>query len=195
MIATGRSYYDFCNKINEYNIEYDYVIINHGTTILDKNNNIFSNFEIDNMVVNSIKNDLELEKSISHFCCSKLESRVDFNHLNLTKINVRYNTLEEALDMSRKINEKYSDYVNAYYVNCNSIEIISNKINKSKAIQILIDRINIPKNQVYTIGDGYSDTEMIRDFNGYAMKESVEELKSVALKEVNSVSSLIKEIM
>ena len=41
VIATGRSYFDFHNKVNMYNFDYDYVIINHGATILDKNNNIF----------------------------------------------------------------------------------------------------------------------------------------------------------
>ena len=40
VIATGRSYFDFQNKVDEYNLNYDYVIINHGATILDKNNNI-----------------------------------------------------------------------------------------------------------------------------------------------------------
>lgn len=41
IIATGRSYFDFHNKVDMYNFEYDYVIINHGATILDKNDNVF----------------------------------------------------------------------------------------------------------------------------------------------------------
>ena len=40
VIATGRSYADFMKKKNQYNIEYDYLIINHGATILDKKENI-----------------------------------------------------------------------------------------------------------------------------------------------------------
>jgi hypothetical protein len=36
---------------------------------------------------------------------------------------------------------------------------------------------------------------MIKDFNGYAMKKSVVELKEVAKKEYDSVSELINEIM
>ena len=48
VIATGRSYFDFQNKVDEYNLNYDYVIINHGATILDKNNNILINFPIKN---------------------------------------------------------------------------------------------------------------------------------------------------
>ena len=39
VIATGRSYLDFFNKLEIYNFEYDYLIINHGATILDAYNN------------------------------------------------------------------------------------------------------------------------------------------------------------
>ena len=35
---------------------------------------------------------------------------------------------------------------------------------------------------------------MVKNFNGYAMKKSVEELKKVAKKEYDSVSELINEI-
>ena len=40
IIATGRSYEDFMEKKKQYNIKYDYVIIDHGAMILDKDNNI-----------------------------------------------------------------------------------------------------------------------------------------------------------
>lgn len=195
VIATGRSYFDFHNKVNMYNFDYDYVIINHGATILDKNNNIFANFSINDGVINNIKDDLQLEKSIKSFCCSKLESRVDFEHSYLTKINVKYNTKEEAMIINEIINNKYSNDVNSYYVTENSLEIISNKTNKSKAINLLLERLNILQGNVYTIGDGYSDIEMIKDFNGYAMVNSVNELKQVAIMEYESVSNLIDEIM
>lgn len=44
IIATGKSFFDFKNKVHAYNIDYDYVILNHGATILDKNYNILLNF-------------------------------------------------------------------------------------------------------------------------------------------------------
>ncbi len=195
VIATGRSYLDFHNKVNLYKFNYDYVIINHGATILDKDNNILANFPIKKEIINDIKNDLQLEKAINGFCCSKLESRVDFTHDHLTKINVKYPTMEEAMIINEKINNKYSNYINSYYVNKNSLEIISNEINKSKAISLLLSKLNMSNNNVYTIGDGYSDIEMIKDFNGYAMKNSINELKRIAKKEYDSVADLIKEIM
>lgn len=195
VIATGRSFFDFHNKVNQYNFIYDYVIINHGATILDKDDNIFTNFSINNDVIENIKNDLQIEKSINKFCCSALESRVDFEHRDLTKINVKYNSKDEAMEINENINNKYSDFVNSYYVSHDSIEIISNKTNKSKAIELLLERLNVDKKNTYTIGDGYSDIQMVKDFNGYAMKDSVEELKQVAKKEYKSVSELISEII
>ena len=195
VIATGRSYLDFRNKVNMYNLEYDYVIINHGATILDKNDNVFANFSIDKEIINNIKEDLQLSKSIENFCCSKLESRVSFEHSDLTKIRAKYNSKEEAMLINNVINNKYADYIHSYYVIENSLEIISNKTNKSKAINLLLDRLNILKENVYTIGDGYSDIEMIKDFNGFAMFNSVYELKNLAIKKYKSVSHLIDEII
>lgn len=195
VIATGRSYFDFHCKVDLYKLNYDYVIINHGATILDKDNNLIANFSIRNEAIPDIKNDLQLKKSIKGFCCSGLESRVDFDYNDLTKINVKYNSKDVAMNINKYINDKYSEFVNSYYVTENSVEIISNKINKSKAIDFLLSKLNILKENVYTIGDGYSDIEMIKDFNGYSMKNSVDELKEVAKKEYNSVSELINDII
>lgn len=195
VIATGRSYSHFHNVVDLYNFEYDYVIIDHGATILDKDDNVFTNFSIKNEIIDNIKNDLQLEKSLDGFCCSRLDAEVDFNHKDLTKINVRYNSKEEAMTINKIINDKYSNFVNSYYVTENSLEIISNEINKSKAIDILLKQLNLLRDNVYTIGDGYSDIEMIKDFKGYAMVNSVNELKNIVKKEYRSVSELINEIM
>ena len=57
VIATGRSYLDFKDKLDMYNFDYDYVILNHGATIIDRDNNMIANYLIDNDIVNSIKED------------------------------------------------------------------------------------------------------------------------------------------
>ena len=195
IIATGRSFLDFKNKVNMYDIAYDYVILNHGATILDKNDNIIFNFPIYNEVIGDIKNDICLEESINNFCCSGLESRVDFIHSDLTKIHVKYDTKDKAEKVNKIINNKYSKYVISYYVTSNSIEIISNKTNKSNAIKLLTKKLDIDDKNVYSIGDGYSDIEMVRDFKGYCMTDSVDELKQVAISKMESVSDLVKELL
>ncbi|MBR3249109.1 MAG: HAD-IIB family hydrolase [Clostridia bacterium] len=195
IIATGRSYYDLMKKVNQYNLIYDYSIINHGATILNKKNDIIFNVSINNNIINELKNELELEKSTEWFCCSKLESRVDFEHTNLTKINVKYPTKKKSLEMNEKINSKFSQYIISYNITSSSIEIVSNKVNKSKSIKMLAEKLGVEKNNIYTIGDGYSDIQMIKDFNGYCMEESVEELKEIALEELPSVSKLVEKVL
>ncbi len=96
------------------------------------------------------------------------------------------------LDFKNKV-EAYN--INSYYVTGDSIEIISSKTNKSNAIRLLTQKFKIDDKNIYTIGDGFSDIEMVKDFNGYCMEESVEELKKVAIKEYKSVSELITEVM
>lgn len=194
VIATGRSYADFMKKKNQYNIEYDYLIINHGATILDKKENIIFNEKIPNEILDSLKFDLHIENSERNFCCSILESRVDFKYKNLTKIHVKYNDLEYSNKILKKLEEKYNSFLNSYLVSGNSIEIISKNANKSKAIKLLSKEIEIVQEEIYTIGDSYSDFEMVKDYNGYAMKESVDGLKNVALEEIDSVSDLIRKI-
>ena len=66
---------------------------------------------------------------------------------------------------------------------------------KKKNIKLLADYYNLDNKFICTIGDGYSNIEMIKNFNGYAMKDLVEELKKVAKKECEIVSELINEIM
>ena len=194
VIATGRSYADFMKKKNQYNIEYDYLIINHGATILDPKDNIIFNEKIPNEILESLKLDLHIENSERNFCCSILESRVDFEYKNLTKIHVKYNDSEYSNKILKKLEEKYNGCINAYLVSGNSIEIISKNANKSKAIKLLSKEIEIGQEKIYTIGDGYSDIEMVKNYHGYAMKESVDELKNVALEEIESVSDLIRKI-
>ena len=195
IIATGRSYYHFMNKVKQYNIDYDYAIINHGATVIDRQSNIIYNMPMSNEIINDLKKDLQLDRSTDNFCCSNLETNVPFEHKDLTKINVKYKTKKESIEMNKLINEHYSDFVTSYNITSSSIEIISNKTNKSKTIQMLADKLNIAKKDIYTIGDGYSDIQMIKDFNGYCMKESVKELKNVAIGECESVSSLVYNIM
>ena len=195
VIATGRSYFDFNNKLKIYNFRYDYVMLNHGATIIDKNSNILLNISMPNDIIPNLKEDLQLDKSLNCFCCSGIDSRVNFEHSDLTKINVKYSTKEEAMEKSVIINKKYGKFVNAYYVNTNSIEIISKKTNKASSIYEVMKQEKIDKSNVSTIGDGYSDIEMIREFNGYCMKESVDELKKISIKEVSSVSELVEEIL
>ena len=194
IFATGRSYFDFMNKAEQYKLKWDYLIINHGATILDKNNNIISNYTIDNDVIKNIKKDLEIEKAIKYFCCNLENSRTNFNDKDLTKIYAKYEK-DKAEQINSLINKKYSEFVNCYLVSGNAVEIISNKTCKSNAIEEIAQIEKVNRENIFAIGDGYSDIEMIKNYNVYCMEESVQELLKICNgKIVKSVSELIEKI-
>ncbi len=195
VIATGRSYFDLQNKVNLYHFKYDYALINHGATIIDKNDNIIYNFSIKDKIISSLKQDLKLDKIDKYFCCSELESRVNFEHMNLTKIALVYNNKIDVQSLSNKLNKKYKE-INSYPVAQNMLEIISKETDKSKSIKLLVKYLGLSDlNNIYTIGDGYSDVSMIKDYNGYAMQNSVKKLKNVANGEYKSVSKMIQDVL
>ena len=194
VFATGRSYFDFMNKAEQYELKWDYLVINHGATILDKNNNIISNYPIDNDVIKNIEKDLEIERAIKYFCCNLENSRTNFNDKDLTKIHAKYEK-NKAEQINSLINKKYAEFVNCYFVSGNAVEIISNKTCKSNAIEEIAQIEKVNRENIFTIGDGYSDIEMIKNYNGYCMEESVQELLKICNgKIVKSVSELIEKI-
>jgi len=192
VFATGRSYYDFLKKKDKYNLIYDYVLLNHGATILDNEDNVLDNYPINENYL-EIKKYLKLEKSIMSFCCSKLDSRVDFNHSNLTKIAVRYLPFVNIKKIKEELDNNFSS-INSYMVSTNMLEIVSKDISKDKAIELLIKKLKIKKKDVYTIGDSYTDYLMIKKFNGYCVPNANIEIKEIA-KEVLSIRELINEII
>lgn len=195
VIATGRSFFDFKKAVSKYKLKYDFAIINHGATILDKDDNIISNFYIDNDIIKEIMDDLELKMSVNSFFCSCLDSRVSEYHNDITKINIQYSSDEIAIKINNLINEKYSSYVNSHHINKEKIEIVSNKASKYKAINLLVVNNKLNENDIYTIGDGYSDIDMVKNYNGYCMVNSVNEIKNVARYQYSSVSDLISDIL
>lgn len=195
-IATGRSYDDFNRKLKEYPIKFDYLIINQGATILDSKGNIIENYIIDNNIKNNLIEDLELKDQDTMFACSLLESRVSIKNNKITKVHKKYETLDIAKKMNEMINERYSKYIISYLItSVNAIEIISSKTNKANAINKIAKIENIKKRDIFTVGDSYNDIEMIENFNGFCVTNSEKEIKDISIKEYNSVSELIDELL
>ncbi len=195
VIATGRSYIDFKEVLTKYHFSYDYAILNHGMTIIDKDGNVLINYSIDKSMISKIIGDLKMANKIIYFYDDFKESTKYYENKKVVKINIKYNSKDIALKVSKQLNLKYGKYINAYCVPLNDVEIIIKTTNKAYAIIFIANREKILKSNIYTIGDGYNDIEMIKNFNGYCMKESTIELKKNALDEVASVSELIGKII
>lgn len=193
VIATGRSFNDYIKKRDLYGIKSEYIIINHGASIV-KCEELIDNIVIDNNIIDNLIKDLEISKCDEYFFCDGLISSKNINN-NITKIHIRYKSLEETKEKLKELNEKYNDYINCYLVSKKlAIEIVSKKANKKDAILKIMKLKNIDKNMVYTIGNGATDVEMLKYFNGYQMENSVQVVKNLKLEKIKSVSELIKKI-
>ncbi len=113
---------------------------------------------------------------------------------NITKIHLEF-TDENFKKEFAYLKVNYGEKINIYEISSNNLEIISSKASKLIAIDKILKLENINNNHVYTIGDGNSDIEMIKKYNGYTMKSSVSELKKHCIKEVGSISELIKDLL
>ena len=191
VINTGRSYLDFKKKEEIYDIKYNYLVINHGASII-KNNKIIYNIPINNNFKKQIINDLDIKYSTEIFTCSGLESRLTLENDNLTKIHIKYKNEEKAKQIYDEIINKYGNFVVVYLISKGKgIEIVSKDANKGIATKEIAKLENIKKENIYTIGDDASDLEMIKNFKGYAMKNATDEIKKYALKEFDNVYELI----
>lgn len=195
VIATGRSYQEFIKKDKIYHIPYNYLIINHGTTILKNNKIIYSKY-IDENILKDLINDLKVDKCEYYSFSS--ESDFDTNVLpnKTNKIRIKYFDKRFAKSMNDLVNEKYSDYVKCYYVSKGyALEIVNRVVDKSTAIEFIRNLEGINKSDVFAVGDGVTDRGMLTLFNGYKMKNSVYEIKDLEVSEIDSVSELIDMIL
>jgi len=192
VIATGRTYDSYKTQEKSFNIKCDYLVIDHGATIL-KNDNVIYNKPIDNQIKEELVRDLELEKTESVFCY-KSKQIVSLEDNDITKILIYYQTHETAVKIRKLISEKYKGRLkNFHFTRHNSVEIVSAFVDKSNAIDI-ITKLEKPK-EIYVIGDNYNDYLMIKKYNGSCTHVAVDEVKQIAKKIYKNVSDYIDEIM
>lgn len=195
LIATGRSYSSFKEVLNKFYFNYDYLILDHGSLIMDSKDNILYKYILDKNLLNKLIPYLKLDNVINYYYCTPKEKTKELNNKEITKIYIKYNNKEEKDKVITTIKETFKNKLNIYYLSNNAIEITSSNVNKKKAIYKVLDIVKIDKQNVYTIGDGQSDIEMIKEFNGYTIVNGIKELKEYSIKELNSVSELLKELI
>lgn len=187
-IVTGRSYDDYMN-VTKNCIPVNYLIINHGATIL-KDDIVINSTPISNKTVTKLKKIFNFD-DLEYFACKDKFSRVDIDTKDLSKINI---TMQDNLVAKKAVDyiNRYFDDIKAYILfHKNQLEIVSAMANKRNAVKYIANLENINRYNIYTVGDGYTDFEMIKDYNGYCMSDCVSELKNVAIKSVDSVGDII----
>ena len=195
VLATGRSYVDLKQKIDKYEIPYDYLILNHGALLLSKDLEILKVFTLDKELVDSILEYANNKDIYDVILISAFDKNVK-DTSNIVKIMLKLYSYDKALEVKNYIDKSYTN-IKSYFISEDNhylVEVVSNKASKSLMIDKILDKEGIVKKNVYTIGDGINDIDMIRDYNGYRVSNSCKELVSVTDRVIDNVSDLISRI-
>ena len=191
VIATGRSYISIKQrlKLDMKGLTPNYLITNHGATIINNNNKVINTSFIEKEVVDKILQLINREKihKINYYGSKK------FNR-DINKIMLTFKNIEEATGVFNII--KNTDLVTTYLINRKGkmpkVEIINKNSNKAKAIKIIEDLEKPSKIEV--IGDGQQDIEMIKEYNGNCVVNAIDKVKKISKKQYKYVYELIKEL-
>ena len=191
VIATGRSYISIKQrlKLDMQGLMPNYLVINHGATIINSNNKVINTNFIEKDVVNKILKLINKEKTYEiNFYGSKR-----FNG-NVNKIMLVFKNIEDAINSFTVI--KNTNLVTTYLINRKGkmpkVEIINKNTNKAKAIKV-IEELEKPS-KIEVIGDGTQDIEMIKEYNGNCVVNAIDKVKKISKKQYKYVYELIKEL-
>ncbi len=202
-IASGRPFPGVKKYLNYFDNGKKYAICSNGASVYSYNGTKY--FE-DGLTIKDLKKVFNLYKnlldSINIFCF--LDGKVGFykqdfwtnnecrlndtEPINLNEVGYDDNKIIEKVIISGKpeimdklkIKEKL---FNEYHIVRSSkffYDFMKNGVDKSSGVNFLYKKLNLNKEDVYTFGDADNDFHMIKDFNGVAMGNSVDNVKKVA---------------
>lgn len=197
VIATGRTYSSLKKEINKHKIQYDYLILNHGALVIKNDNTALFHYKIDKSILLDVNDYLTKLKAKNIFYSYYLEDTNDINNPDISKLTAKFSSnLDNFKEIIMNIIKKYNNALNIYFTQNFEIEIISKDTNKSQALNLLMKKANFKKENIYTIGDSYNDIEMIKDYNGSCMDNSIDILKNNKnIVKYKSVSDYINKIL
>ena len=194
IFATGRSEKSFQSQKEKFDLEYDYLILNHGAVVMDSMSNVVKYEILDSSIIDKIVPYLNIEKSQEFYYCNVDSDKV-VEKTNIVKIHVKYNDYNTLKEIHDVIKEKFDKSVNVYMASRRTLEIVSKSSSKLRGIKFLVNALNLDENNIYTIGDGESDIEMVQEYKGGFMAKSIYNFQKSDLKKYEKVSDLINEIL
>ncbi len=204
-ITTGRSYASVTRKNPQIVGLCDYYIVDGGSILLSGSGDIIEVFHFKPKIVLEIT---EFSKNLPEvpipFYYTPDSEGIPLKTENVTKLRLFFKNVELLDGVAELLEENYP--VSAFTCEATSshkelagqngfVEIIPREFGKSHAIDVLRRRGNIPLEDIVTVGDGVNDYEMVRDYNGYAIKGSKLNSLHRQLKTTDSVKSLVEQLL
>lgn len=189
-------------------IEYfDGFILDNGSSIYDKNQNLLSSFPFTDEKIAEIFSTVEKNtKEFPKVVYSTIESEGFERPKDPTKIRLWFEELEETKKLFKIVEPINS---NIYLVKQTKepsyhkelqkfaafLELTPEESGKNNAIKKVIEDNHFNLSEVICVGDSENDREMLEDFDGYMISESTLNDNGANFKKIDSVADLIEKEM
>lgn len=199
VLSSGRDYSSLLRQVTHYGIPYSYLATADGSYLFDRKGNSLLSHKMSHDIVSSA----DRLKDISN--CKRLDYAYEREYSPLYRENDDISSISFVIDVSNVTREFDKEFIhlqenNPSYDFCTYgygsevyYMIKCKGMSKSSPILYLQKHLAVPKEDIFTIGDGLNDLEMIRDFNGFVIGDN-EELNSCSLKRYDAVFSLVDDI-
>ena len=200
MISTGRCLPSIKEEITKYHIPYDYLNCADGALIYDNQDNLLKCYKMSHQIIKQI---LNFKDNISY-----KEIQISYNdgysdqyyHKPISSINIvidNQNITSQIIKDFQKLQENNPQYNFLIYTHTNtSFLCVKDKgVSKALGIAYLKNKLKIANKNIYVIGDGNNDMEMIKEYKGYNIKNSTINYKEISQKEYNHFYEFIDDIL
>lgn len=214
VVSTGRPHNGVTFLEEEHDIKIDYYVLLNGALVLDMNKNTVKHEVISKETVNEIineycKEDMSLSvesgyctyflTDIEHLPYSNTEKVNSIDEINeelsLISIYIPNYKIEEIERIKNSINEVYGDEVIAYR-NSIYIDVVPAGCSKGNGVLYVVEKEEINKDYVYTIGDSWNDISMFEvTNNAFTFHNVEEELKEHVNFIVESVAECVNKFI
>lgn len=217
-IVTGRSIGMIEYEIKHFNIPLDFLIANNGGIAITKNKDILFRHDIDFEVARTFIGDItsspfvmlgcsdgdkfatiqegEIKETPSNFNVILGSKDTGINKIlanqQINSFFLRDSTLEKTISLYSDISIRYHGKLD-FHFNNGTIDVSSFGVSKKNAIEELSLICGI--SEIYVIGDGFNDIDMIKAYNGFTVVNAADEVKQHATKIFGSVRECIEDLI
>lgn len=199
VLSSGRSYTSLSKEAMDYGIPYNYLGTNNGNCLFDSNGQLLYSSVIDK---DTLKSDAFVKmcdlSNRTRYYYEKVVSDEYYPtrpiNIVIFMINKRYVT-EETVEILEELRSKAKDYEISDYLYQDTLYFLLRKkmVSKATGVEYLGRSLQMPKKDIFTVGDAINDLEMIREYNGYQIGNKAA-LSEVAIDSYDTVHHLVKDI-
>lgn len=192
IVATGRNLEQLLSDTVGYDIPISYYICNDGALIYDQNYQLLYQKDIDSDLTKSIFDYLDRSKFFGEVLIDQGGNYTLDTTVPANKIVARPSDFKKAEQELSTLQERYPKVIG--YISQNWLNIIDVTVNKGNAVRFLQQKNKWMDDDIYTVGDSINDLSMNTMYRGYAMEESIEQLKQVSIGVVSNIREVLQII-